>query len=265
MTEIAQLSHTGLMEALTVGQVAGTYGVTVRTLHHYDEVGLLHPSERTHAGYRLYTADDLQQLSTIVVYRRLGFRLEEIGELLEAEGAEVVDHLRRQRDAVRARLAEMTDLVDAIEHRLEAEMNDQPATTEDLKELFGDGYNEEYQAEAEQRWGDTDKWRQSQERQATMTKEDWARIKADTEAFEADLGVAVREGVATDGDRAADLAERHRESINQHFDCDHEFQVCLAQMYLSDPRFTQHYEDLAPGTAQWLHDAIVANAERMEG
>nr|WP_257908721.1 MerR family DNA-binding transcriptional regulator [Janibacter limosus] len=58
MTKIARLSQTGLMEALTVGQVAETYGVTVRTLHHYDEVGLLHPSERTGAGYRLYTAGD---------------------------------------------------------------------------------------------------------------------------------------------------------------------------------------------------------------
>lgn len=259
MTEIAQ---TGLMEALTVGQVAETFGVTVRTLHHYDEVGLLHPSERTHAGYRLYSADDLQRLSTIVVYRRLGFRLEEIGELLEAEGAEVVDHLLRQRDAVRARLAEMTDLVDAIEHRLEAEMNDQPATTEDLKELFGDGYNEEYQAEAEQRWGDTDKWAQSQERQARMTKADWAEIKAETEAFESDLGQAVREGAPTDDEAAATLAERHRASIDRHYDCDHEFQVCLAQMYLSDPRFTAHYEEVAPGAAQWLHDAIVANAAR---
>ena len=88
-------AHTGLMEALTVGQVAETFGVTVRTLHHYDEVGLLHPSERTPAGYRLYTGEDLQRLSTIVVYRRLDFSLEEIGELLDADGAEVIDHLRQ--------------------------------------------------------------------------------------------------------------------------------------------------------------------------
>ena len=260
MTEIAQLSHTGLMEALTVGQVAQTFGVTVRTLHHYDEVGLLHPSERTRAGYRLYTPDDLQRLSTIVVYRRLDFPLEEIGDLLEAEGDEVVEHLRRQRDVVRVRLAQMTDLVDAIENRLEAEMNDQPATTEDLKELFGDGYNEEYQAEAERRWGDTDKWKQSQERQARWTKADWAEIKAGTEAFEADLGAAVRAGEPTDGEPAAALAERHRASIDRYFDCDHEFQICLAEMYLSDPRFTAHYEEIAPGAAQWLHDAIVSNA-----
>lgn len=265
MTEIAMLSHTGSVEALTVGQVAETFGVTVRTLHHYDEVGLLHPSERTHAGYRLYTPDDLQRLSTIVVYRRLGFALEEIGELLEADGTQVVDHLRRQRDLVKDRLAQMTELVDAIEHALEAEMTDQPATTEDLKALFGDGYNEEYQAEAEQRWGDTDKWQQSQLRTKDMTKAQWAEVKADTEALESDIGTAVREQVPHDSERAGALAERHRESIARFYDCDHEFQVCLAQMYLSDPRFTQHYEDIEPGTAQWLHDAIVANAERHAG
>ena len=256
------IAHTDLMEALTVGQVAETFGVTVRTLHHYDEIGLLHPTERTHAGYRLYTSEDLGRLSTIVVYRRLGFSLEEIGELLVADGTEVVDHLRRQRDAVRARLAEMSDLVAAIDRRLEAEMNDKPATTEDLKELFGDGYNEEYQAEAKERWGDTDKWAQSQERTARWTKADWARAKDEVETYESDLGDAVRAGTPVDGDAAAELAERHRESIDQYYDCDHEFQVCLAQMYLSDPRFTQHYEDIEPGAAQWLHDAIVANAAR---
>ena len=122
-------AHTGLMEAFTVGQVAETFGVTVRTLHHYDEVGLLHPSERTPAGYRLYTGEDLQRLSTIVVYRRLDFSLEEIGELLDADGAEVIDHLRRQREEVKARLAQMSDLVDAIDRRLEAAMTDRPATT----------------------------------------------------------------------------------------------------------------------------------------
>jgi len=139
-------------------------------------------------------------------------------------------------------------------------MDNQPAKTEDLKELFGDGYQEEYQDEAERRWGDTDMWKQSQERTAHWTKEDWSRVKEQVEDFESRLGAAVREGVAVDGDRAAGLAEEHRASIGQYYDCTHEFQVCLAQMYLSDPRFTEHYEQIEPGTAQWLHDAIVANA-----
>lgn len=254
------LHETGAMEALTVGQVAQTFGVTVRTLHHYDEIGLLHPSERSHAGYRRYTGADLQRLGTIVVYRRLGFPLAEIDAVLAADDADVVDHLRRQRDLVRDRLAQMTELVDAIEHALEAQMNERPATTEDLKQLLGDGYNEDHQAEAEQRWGDTDAWAQSSRRTARMTRDDWAKVMADTKDLEAAIGADVRDGEPADGARVGELAEWHRASIKVFYDCDHAFQVGLAQMYLSDPRFTQHYEDLAPGAAQWLHDAIVANA-----
>ena len=143
----------------TVGQVADELGVTVRTLHHYDEIGLLHPSERTPAGYRLYTADDLERLQNIVVYRRLGFPLEEIGVLLDASGADLESHLRRQRAAVMSRLDELGELVTAIDRALEKEMSGLKLTKEEQKELFGDGYSEEYAAEAEERWGDSDAWR----------------------------------------------------------------------------------------------------------
>ena len=81
---------------LTVGQVADECGVTVRTLHHYDEIGLVRP-HRTASGYRLYTGDDLERLRHVVVYRRLGFPLEEIGPLLDDPQADVEAHLRRQR------------------------------------------------------------------------------------------------------------------------------------------------------------------------
>lgn len=256
-------AHTDVMEhPLTVGQVAETFGVTVRTLHHYDEVGLLSPSERSGAGYRLYAGADLERLSTIVVYRRLGFSLEEVGAMLRADGPERLAHLRRQREVVRARAAQMTALVDAIEHALEAEMTQRPATTEDLKDLFGDGYQEEYQDEAERRWGDTEQWRQSQQRTASWTPAQWAAVKAETEAFEADLGAAVRAGTDPGAEPAAVLAERHRASIERYYDCDHAFQLCLAQLYVDDERFREHYDALAPGAAQWLHDAIVANAAR---
>lgn len=84
---------------LTVGAVADEYGITVRTLHHYDAIGLLVPSARTMAGYRLYTGSDLERLSTIIVYRRLGFTLDDVAELLDGEGS-VIEHLHRQRAAV---------------------------------------------------------------------------------------------------------------------------------------------------------------------
>src|SRR5450759_5270349 len=91
------------LTALTVGQVAEQFGVTVRSLHYYDEIGLLVPSERTSAGYRLYTTRDITRLQNVVVYRRLGFALEEIAALLEeqadADRPAVIRHLRRQRAA----------------------------------------------------------------------------------------------------------------------------------------------------------------------
>src|SRR6476659_4300235 len=149
-------------QPLTVGQVAERLDVTVRTLHHYDEIGLLQPSERSPAGYRLYTADDLTRLQHVVVYRRLGFALEEIALLLDHPES-VEQHLRRQRAAVHQRLDELKDLVAAIDRALEREMNSERATDDELKELFGEGFHDA-QAEAEERWGETDAWRKSRER-----------------------------------------------------------------------------------------------------
>ena len=166
--------------ALTVGQVAEQFGVTVRTLHHYDEIGLVRP-HRTASGYRVYTDDDLERLRHVVVYRRLGFPLEEIGPLLDDPHADVQAHLRRQRAAVVSRLDEMRDLVAAIDRALEAQMNGMALTPEEQKELFGEGFSEEYAREAEERWGDTDACRQSQERTRRYTKDDWRRIAAEGE------------------------------------------------------------------------------------
>ena len=173
------------MTTWTVGQVADVFGVTVRTLHHYDEIGLLTPSERSRAGYRLYTDEDLTRLQQIVVYRRLEMPLEEIATLLERD-EDAVAHLRRQREAVMTRLDELADIVVAIDRALEREMSDQPATTEELKELFGDGFKDEYQQEAQERWGDSDAWKQSQSRTKRYTKADWVEIKAEMEASGAD-------------------------------------------------------------------------------
>ena len=250
------------MTTWTVGQVADVFGVTVRTLHHYDQIGLLVPSERSSAGYRLYTDADLTRLQQVVVYRRLELSLDEIGELL-GEGADAVDHLRRQRDAVMTRLDELKDLVTAIDKALEREMTEQPASTEDLKELFGDGFKDEYQAEAQERWGDTDAWKQSESRTKRYTKADWEQVKAEMDAVNAAFITAKRAGEPATGAAAMDAAEAHRRHIHDRFyDLDHDFHRGLADMYVADPRFTKTYEDQEAGLAQYVRDAIHANADR---
>ena len=97
-------------EHLTVGRVAGLAGVTVRTLHHYDEIGLARPSGRTAAGYRAYSAGDVERLRQVLAYRRLGFGLREIAALVGNPSADAIAHLRR----LRGLLLEQRDHADAI-------------------------------------------------------------------------------------------------------------------------------------------------------
>lgn len=251
-------------EALTVGQVAERFGVTVRTLHHYDEIGLLTPSERTAAGYRLYTGDDVTRLQHVVVYRRLGFALEDIALLLEHPDS-VESHLRRQRAAVMSRLDEMRDLVTAIDRALEREMNNQPATHDDMLELFGEGFYDS-QAEAEERWGETDAWKQSQQRTKHYTKADWAEVKEESDALHAAFIAAMDAGEPPTSTAAMDAAEAHRLHIDRRFyACSPEMHQGLADLYVSDPRFTATYDEIRPGMAHYVHDAMYANAARATG
>ena len=138
-------------------------------------------------------------------------------------------------------------------------------TAAEQAEIFGDNWTgEEYSAEAEERWGETDAWKQSQQRTAQFGKKDWQLIKAETDQLEADVAQAMSASVAAGSATADALAERHRAALNKFYDCGHEMQVCVAQMYVADPRFTAHYDGVAPGLAQYLHDIIVANAEKQQ-
>ncbi|MFD4295377.1 MerR family transcriptional regulator [Rhodococcus sp. NPDC058505] len=248
---------------LTVGEVARLVGVSVRTLHHYDEIGLVRPSGRTPSGYRTYSAADVERLHRVLTYRELGFPLEEIATLLDDPSVDALAHLQRQRKLLEEKIDRLHRMVAAVENMMEAKQMGIQLTPEEQREVFGDDWpGEEYAAEAEQRWGDTDAWAQSRQRTAAFTKDDWTAIKAETDAIEADFAAALADGAAADSDRASGLAERHRAGIDRFYDCSHEMQVCLAQMYVADERFRKHYDDVAPGLAQYVHDAIVANAAR---
>lgn len=248
----------------SVGQVARIAAVTVRTLHHYDEVGLLSPSGRTTAGYRLYSATDVERLRQILTYRELGFSLEEIADLVDDPTADETAHLRRQHDLLLDRGRRLQSMATAVERLLEATQMGISLTPEERFEVFGDGNDPtEHAVEAERRWGETDAFKESRRRTSKYTKQDWIMIKAETEAIEVRFVAALQDGAAPESVRAMDIAEEHRANISRWFyDVPPDLHCGLADMYVADPRFTAHYDDLAPGLAQYVHDAIHANAER---
>lgn len=123
-----------------------------------------------------------------------------------------------------------------------------------------------YADEARERWGNTEAYRQSQERTSRYTERDWAEIKAAGADLNNRLAAALRSGVAADDPAAMDLAEEHRQQLNRWFyDCGPEFHRNLGDMYVDDPRFTATYDAVTPGLATYLRDAIHANAARAEG
>jgi DNA-binding transcriptional MerR regulator len=247
----------------TVGAVARMAGVTVRTLHHYDEISLLSPGGRSQAGYRRYGEEDLERLQRILFYRELGFGLDQIKTLMTDGSADPVAHLRRQHVLLLDRIGRLQRMATAVEKAMEARQMGINLTPEERFEVFGDVDPDEHAAEAEERWGTTDAYAESRRRVASYTKADWLRLKAEGQAATDQLVTAMRAGLPADSPEAMDAAEAHRLQISRWFyDCPHQMHVGLGEMYVADPRFTATYEKVAPGLAQYLHDAIVANAAR---
>lgn len=233
----------------TVGEVAKLANVSVRTLHHYDAIGLLSPTRRSGAGYRLYAHGDL------------GFELGVIRTLL-ADGDDVT-HLRRQAEAIDRRMRRLEAMRATLHSTLEARRMGVNLTPTEMLEVFGDDDPSRHAAEAEERWGDSDAWAQSQARAKSYGKADWLRIKEELEAIEARFALALAAGVPADAEEAMDAAEAHRRHIGLRFyDCPYEMHRNLAEMYVADPRFTEHYERRAEGLAAYVRGAILANADR---
>lgn len=247
----------------SIGQVARLAGVSTRTLHHYDEIGLLRPDDRTGAGYRRYGEPELARLQQILFYRELGFSLDEIKALLDDPDARPLDHLRRQHAMLLERAKSVRAMVDAVGKALEAEKMGISLTPEERFEVFGADDPARYADEAEQRWGDTDAYRESRRRTSAYTKSDWIAIRAESADIDGAFVGAMRAGEPADGDVATAIAERHRVHISERFyDCGYEMHRGLAEMYVADERFTANYEKQAAGLAQYIHDAVIANAAR---
>jgi MerR family transcriptional regulator, thiopeptide resistance regulator len=251
------------MDANTVGAVAALTGVSVRTLHHYDHIGLVVPSVRTPAGYRGYTDADIERLHLVLVYRSVGMPLDEIRALLDDPGADELEHLRRQHALLLEQADRLQHTIKAVEELMNAHRQGIQLTAEEQIEIFGTtAFSEEYAAEAEERWGATDAWKQSQQRVSRFSKDDWIAIKAEGDALVDALAQAKRGGVQPGSVEANELAARHRASIERFYDCGDEMHRNLVEMYLADERFTRYYDDVEPGLAQFVHDIVVASINR---
>ena len=248
---------------MTVGEVARLAGISVRTLHHYDEVGLLSPSGRSGAGYRLYSDDDLAMLQQVLFYRELGFSLEEIRHAMADPGFDRLEALASQRRLLAEKAASLHHMIEAVDKAIDGAQKGITMDKEEMFEVFGDFDPAKYEDEVQERWGGTDAYNESARRTKRYTKDDWARFKAESEQIGTDTAALMDAGVPADDPRTMDLAEQARLQIDTWFyPCSRQTHANLAEMYIADPRFTATYEKIHTGMAQYWHDAILANQKR---
>lgn len=245
--------------AFTVGELAKLTGVTVRTLHHYDEIGLVTPSQRTAAGYRLYGERDVLRLQQVLVHKELGLPLEKIAAVLDAPGFARAEALRAQRAVLVERRGKLDAMLAALDAALRLEEGKAEMNDDDVKRMF-DGFDPaQYEDEVKERWGASEAYKESARRAKTYGKAEWEQIRTQSEAIYARLAELMREGAAPDDARCKGAALAHRAHIERWFyPCSPQMQLGLAELFVTDPRFTANLDKVAPGFAQYLHDAIVA-------
>jgi len=254
-----------------VKEVAEQSGVSIRALHHYDAIGLLVPSLRTAAGYRLYSEGDLLRLQQILIGRELGLPLEEIRRSLDDPSFDRRRALLEQRAALARRAEQTSEMLRAIDAAiavldgasLDGGGNEREGTTMDYKKLFNGFDPSKYEDEVRQRWGHTEGYKASAKRAASYTEEDWKRCMAEQGAIYADAVAALNAGKKPDDAAVMDVAERHRLAIDRWFyPCNTKMHCGLADMYEADERFRAFFEGHAKGLAAFLSAAIRANAQR---
>lgn len=244
----------------TVSQLAKLARLSVRALHHYDEIGLLVPTARTEAGYRLYGEADLERLQQILFFRELAFPLEEIRRILDDQEFDRRAALRMQRSMLEERRAHAQALIAAVDRALEALEGGAPLKDEDMFQAFDTA---QYEDEVRERWGDTEAYRESGRRTKGYTKGDWRAIRAELEEITRALAAQLDSGAPANGEAPMDLAERHRLHIDRRFyPCSHAMHRGLGEMYVEDLRFRENYERVRAGLAVFVRDAIRANAAR---
>lgn len=254
------------MSGYTVKQVARLSGVSVRTLHHYDEVGLLKPAHVGANGYRYYGREELLRLQQILFHRELGFSLEEIGRVMATDGFDRTAALKAHRTKLAADVTRYRKLIKTIDQTLAALEGD---ATMDDKEIYK-GFDPEKQAQHEA-WlvdhlgpevqGHIDHAKAAMK---TWSKADFARQEAEIEAIEADYAAAMAKGLPADSAAVADIARRQHAWVGRSWNRAPGAQAFagLTRIFAANPDFQARYEGRAAGLTDYIVAAMQSFAAR---
>lgn len=239
---------------LKISEVAKLTGVTVRTLHYYDKIGLLKPSKITEANYRLYSEDSLERLQQILFFRELDFPLCEIKAIMENPNYDKSVALRNQKDLLLQKRQRIDQLVQLIDRTMKGEEK------MSFQEFDQSGFEEtkkKYAEEVKQRWGTTDAYRESEEKTKHYSKNQWNEINDGVNKILEKFGEYNTNGKKPEEKEVQELVREWQAYITTNFyQCTDEILGSLGMMYVADERFKKNIDKNGTGTAEFLSKAI---------
>ncbi|NLA76783.1 MAG: MerR family transcriptional regulator [Clostridiales bacterium] len=240
----------------TVNEVAKICGLTVRTLHYYDETGLLKPDEVTPAGYRLYGDKSLERLQQILFFRELGFELKEVKAIIDCPSYDKNEALLKHRELLKMKKQHIETLIELTNSVMKGEKT---MNIEEFDKTQIEKTKEKYADEARAKWGDTAAYKENEEKTGAYGKAEWSDAEAAAEKVYDMFIAAMNKGLAPESEAALLAARSWQEYISKHFyECTDVILAGLADMYTGDERFTENINSRKKGLAQFMSDSIKA-------
>ena len=247
-----------------VGELARLSGVSIRTLHHYDDIGLLKPASVGSNGYRLYGRAELMRLQQILLYRELGLSLADISDILDDPGFDPLEALRRQRAHLQKETARFRRLIQTIDRTIAELQGETTMADSDIYKGFAPAKQAEYENWITERYGDTARQhiQAGRERMASLGPEDMKAHLEELGRIEADLADACRTGTAADDASLTPLFQRHHSWTARSWarPPKREAYAGLGELYASHPDFRARYEAMSPGFTDWLRTGMASFA-----
>lgn len=249
----------------TVSETARISGVSVRALHHYDEIGLLKPDHVGENGYRYYGRPALLRLQQILLHREMGMTLSAIGRILDDPGFDPKSALEAHRDHLAAEARRYQVLLETVDRTLAQLKGDADVTDRDLYRGFDPGKQAEHEAWLEARYGQGVKAEieASKQKMKDWTASDFDAAQAEVDQIEADMAAALAGGLPADSEAARAIAGRLHAWVARAWKRppNREAFIGLAGLYADHPEFRARYEGRAVGLTEYLGLAMIAYAE----
>ena len=232
-----------------INEFAKLAGVSVRTLHYYDEIGLLKPAEVDQQnGYRFYDENSILRMQEILFYRELDFSLKSIIEILSSPDYDKEKALAEQKKLLILKKERLERLISAI---------DCAEKGETIMNAFDNTEFENYKNEVKEKWGKTEAYNEYTEKTKGYSKENFNAMGEGMEKILADFANSMQNGAEPNSDNAQNLVQKLQSYITENFyTCTNEILAGLGQMYVADERFKNNIDKHSAGTAQFISQAI---------